>query len=286
MNEPLGEAVQAKAAWVIGAGYLGAALHELLIAEGWASWRVDSDPSRGDFVLDAADAAALASCGLPRPDAVFLCMSTGGGDTAAYGRLYVQAARAAVSCCPGARIVFCSSTSVYGVEDGALVNETAACHPLRENGCALLIAERIVRESGGIAARLSALYGPGRCRAVQGYVAGEDCLAGGWERWVNFIHRDDAAAGLLFVARDAPPGSVWNVSDSMPMQKGQLFSLMWESTKLPFPADKSCRALRRATNQRVNASALRVLGWAPAYPSFASALPEVLASLAGEEAQE
>lgn len=285
MNEPFVEALPARVAWVIGAGFLGAALHELLIAEGWASRRVDIDPSRADFALDAADMAALGSSTLPRPDVLFLCMSTNGGDAAAYERVYVRAARAAVSCCPGARVALCSSTSVYGVEDGAFVDETTACRPLREQGRALLEAERIVREAGGIAARLSALYGPGRCRVAQGYVAGEDCLSGDWDRWINFIHRDDAASALLFMAKNAPPGSVWNVSDAMPLQKGQLFSLLWESTQLPFPAKRSRRALRRATNQRVDASALRALGWTPAYPSFASALPEVLASLAGEEEQ-
>lgn len=286
MNDALVEPAPARVAWVVGAGFLGMALHELLVEEGWASWRVDNDPARADCVLDAADAAVLSSCGLPRPDAVFLCMSTRGGDAAAYGRLYVKAARAAVSCCPGARIVLCSSTSVYGVEDGSFVDETTACRPLREHGRVLLDAERVVREAGGLVARLSVLYGPGRCRAVQGYMAGEDCLAGDWDRWINFIHRDDAAAALLSMAGNAPSGAVWNVSDATPMQKGQLFSLMWESTGLPFPAGKSRRALRRATNQRVDASALSLLGWVPAYPSFASALPEVLASLVGEGVQE
>lgn len=286
MNDARVEELPLRAAWVVGAGFLGTALHELLVEEGWASWRIDSDPAKADCVLDAADAAAVAACGLPRPDAVFLCMSTRGGDASAYGQLYGQAARAAVSRCPEARIVFCSSTSVYGVEDGSFVDETTACRPFREHGRVLLEAECVVQEAGGIVARLSALYGPGRCRAAQGYMAGEDCLAGDWDRWINFIHRDDAAAALLCLAGNAPAGTVWNVSDATPMRKGQLFSLMWESTGLPFPAARSRRALRMATNQRVDASALRLLGWVPAYPSFASALHEVLASLAGEGVQE
>ncbi len=285
MSENPVEAAPARVAWILGAGYLGSALHGLLTAEGWAVWRVDRDPARADAGFDATDAQRWASCNLPRPDVLFFCLSTRGGDAAAYARLYPRVVRAAADRCPGARLVFCSSTSVYGIEDGSAVDESTPCRPLREHGLALLEAERAVRETGGIVVRLSALYGPGRCRAVRGYCLGEDCLSGDWDRWVNFIHRDDAAGALFVAAKDAPPGSIWNASDAMPMRKGQLFSLLWESTGLPFPTQKSPRARRRATNQRVDAAALRSLGWTPTYPTFASALSEVLASFAGDDGE-
>lgn len=277
------EPVPASAAWVVGAGYLGSALHELLVAGGWASWRIDLDPSRADARADATDPGQLAACGLPQPDVVFVAVSTAGGDAAHFASLYPEVCRAVATCCPQARLVLCSSTSVYGRVGGEVVTEETPCRPRREQGAILLEAERLVLERGGVVARLGALYGPGRCRAVQRYVQGEDCLGGDWDRWVNFIHRDDAASALVHLAQVAAPGSIYNVSDATPMQKGQFFSLMWESTGLPFPMRASVRAGKAgATSQRVDTSALRATGWAGAYPSLASALAELLAAFAGE----
>lgn len=269
-------------AWVVGAGYLGSALHELLAAEGWAAWRIDVDSDRADAVADAADPVQLASCGLPAPRVVFIAVSTAGGDAARFAALYPRVCRAVAACCPQARLVFCSSASVYGGVEGEEVTEETPCRPLRKQGAILLEAEQTVLARGGVVARLSALYGPGRCRAVTRYLQGEDCLSGGFDRWVNFIHRDDAASALIHLAQHAEPGRIYNVSDATPMRKGQLFSLLWESTGRPFPERTSARAARGgATDQRVATSALCATGWVAAYPSLASSLAELLESCEG-----
>ncbi len=267
-------------AWVVGAGYLGSRLHELLLGGGWDSRRVDLEPSRADVRADAAEASALRRAGLPRPDCVFSCVSTAGGGADAYERLYVGVAASLRVCCCGARVVFCSSSSVYGASDASWVTEESPCRPSTRRGAVLLKAEEEVRRAGGVVARLCALYGPKRSCAVLRYLRGGDILAGDDDRWINHIHRDDAAAALLHLALTAPPGSTWNVADGSPMQKGQMLSLLLESTGLPLPSGGARPYRRGVSNQRVSSEKLRASGWLPVYPRFACALEEVLRSFA------
>lgn len=266
-------------AWVAGSGYLGSCLHELLIAEGWDALRLDICPERADACVDTTDCDVLRRADLPTPQVIFCCVSATGGNMEDYRRVYGGTVKAMTELCPKARLVFCSSASVYGVTDASLVTEETPPILRSERTRMLYEVENEVRRNGGVVARLSALYGPGRAYAVQRYLAGEDILAGDDDRRINYVHRDDAASALLHLAQYAPDGSVWNVSDGTPMQKGQLLSLLWETTGLPFPKGAH-RAYREfASNQRVSADKLRSHGWLPAFPCVASALKEVLESM-------
>lgn len=266
-------------AWVAGAGYLGSCLHERLLAEGWDSLRLDIHPERADVCVDTTDFDALRRADLPMPQAIFCCVSASGGSFDDYCRVYGGTVKAMIRHCSKARLVFCSSSSVYGTADASPVTEETPPVLRTRRAEMLYEVENEVRRVGGVAARLSALYGPGRSCVVQRYLAGEDVLAGDDDRWINYIHRDDAASALILLATDAPDGSVWNVSDGTPMQKGQLLSLLWETTGLPIPKE-TVRAYRDGvSDRRIFAEKLRRLGWLPAYPCFASALKEVLESM-------
>lgn len=277
------EQVAIPLAWVAGAGYLGSCLYEQLIANGWDALRLDIRPERADACVDTADFDALRRAGLPEPQVIFCCVSATGGTDDDYRHVYSGTVDAMQKICPKVRLVFCSSASVYGVTDASLVTEETQPTLRSVRTQMLYEAECQVRCAGGVAARLSALYGSGRSYAVQRYLAGEDVLAGDDDRWINYIHREDAAAALILLAEQAPDGSVWNVSDGTPMQKGQLLSLLWETTGLPLPRGEA-RAYREfATDQRIFPDKLRRLGWLPAYPCFAAALKEVLEAMLPDE---
>ena len=74
------------------------------------------------------------------------------------------------------RIIYISSTGVYGQTDGDWVTEESPCSPTREGGQASLAAEEVLRAhplgARSIVLRLAGIYGPGRipCR--------DDLLAG------------------------------------------------------------------------------------------------------------
>ena len=46
-------------------------------------------------------------------------------------------------------------------------------------------------------------------------------------RWLNYIHRDDAAAALhLLCTLREPPAGIYNLTDRTPMQMGEIYSYL------------------------------------------------------------
>ena len=74
------------------------------------------------------------------------------------------------------RIIFISSTGVYGQDDGSWVDEDSPCRPTHDSGRALLAAEEVLHDhplgSRGIVLRLAGIYGPGRLPRRRRFVAG------------------------------------------------------------------------------------------------------------------
>jgi nucleoside-diphosphate-sugar epimerase len=89
------------------------------------------------------------------------------------------------------RVIYVSSTGVYGDVTGADVNEDSPCRPTREGGRACLAAEERLARSPfadrAIILRLAGLYGPGRIPRAADLLAGRpiDASRGGW---LNLIH--------------------------------------------------------------------------------------------------
>ena len=146
------------------------------------------------------------------PQVIYSCTATHGGDVAAYWSCYAEVAKQLVQQAPLARLVFCSTCSVYEERGGAIVTETNACPGTQEKMRAVLSAEQVVLEAGGVVARLAALYGPSRCEIVRRYVQAGEQLPGGPERWVNYVHVADAARALILLAQRGIEGQVYNVS--------------------------------------------------------------------------
>ena len=70
------------------------------------------------------------------------------------------------------QVLITGSTSVYAQIDGLWVDETSETKPDRETGRILLEAEGIALDAGGLVARLSGLYGPGRSVIMRKFLSG------------------------------------------------------------------------------------------------------------------
>ncbi len=217
-------------------------------------------------------------------DLVIHAASTRGGDVAAYRRVYLEGARHLRECFAKATFIFVSSTSVYAQRDGAWVTEESEAQPEHETGKVLREAEQFVMEEGGIIARLAGLYGPGRSALLRRVLEGEAVVDLGRDRFVNQIHRDDAAHALFSLANapDGKRGQVFNVADDRPLLLSECYQ--WLSHELMRPlSGAEAPALPRKrgnSNKRINNSKLRESGWRPEYPSFVdgmvkSVLPEM-----------
>jgi len=284
---------------LVGHGYLGEALASLLVSRGSGVVAVARNPVAGQAVgypvlaadLGEADSvAALAAASGETPSAIVHCASSGRGGPEAYRRVFVDGMRHLRRHFPGVPVFFTSSTSVYGQTDGSLVDEGSPAEPDRETSRFLLKAESLARESGGAALRLAGIYGPGRSIYLRRLFDGSATIeSGATSRFLNQIHRDDAAAAaahLLALPREATAGRVFNVvDDEFPTQR-ELYERLCARFGLPLPPEAlpDLDRKRAWTNKRVSNAALRATGWSPRFPSFFDAVehdPELVPSLRG-----
>lgn len=169
------------------------------------------------------------------------------------------------------RIIFVSSSSVYGQQHGEWIDETSATAPGGFSGEIMLEAEQVALNSGLPASvvRLTGIYGPGRSdlsnRVRQGYsVASEPPL------YANRIHADDAAgllAHLLLAdAKGVALEDYYIGVDDEPAPLAEVVEWMRELLNVSQWAENS--SLRRTGSKRCSNARARATGWVPQYPSY------------------
>jgi nucleoside-diphosphate-sugar epimerase len=188
---------------------------------------------------------------MPSADFIVHCAASGRGGAEAYQHVYVDGCRNLTERFPGVPLLFTSSTSVYAQTDGSVVTEESPAIPERETGRLLLEAENITIAAGGIVARLSGIYGPGRSVILKKFLSGEAVIEEDGRRFLNQIHRDDAARAVLHLATTRATG-VFNVSDSTPLS--QLAVLSGAERKF-FPSAATFRPARSEPQARLDAQA-------------------------------
>jgi nucleoside-diphosphate-sugar epimerase len=138
------------------------------------------------------------------------------------------------------RLIYISTTGVYGDCGGALVSEVNPCAPATDRARRRVDAERMLRRFGiRGGTRVSILRAPGIYAAERLPVArlqrGEPVLRADEDVYTNHIHADDLArlAGLaLFRGR---PGRLYNAVDDSAMKMGDYFDFAADRLGLPRP---------------------------------------------------
>ena len=164
--------------------------------------------------------------------------------------------------------VFTGSTSVYPQNDGSAVTEESRTGGT-PTGDVLLEAERLALEAGGAVVRLGGIYGPGRTRFIEAARTGAP-TSGDPDGFINFIHRDDAAAALHHAGR-LSLGGIWNAVDDHPVRRAELAEAIRNGSPLPDVAAVCDRRIP-VTGKRVANTKLRATGWTPRYPTVIDAL--------------
>src|SRR5207237_624948 len=129
-------------------------------------------------------------------DSVIHCASTRGGDADSYRRVYLNGVANLLRRFNGSRILFTSSTSVYAQTKGEVVTEESDAAPTHETGKILRAAEDLVLAQRGLIIRLGGIYGPGRSALLRKFLNSDAALDSENDRFVNQIHRDDAASAI------------------------------------------------------------------------------------------
>lgn len=271
---------------IAGCGYLGEATARFFQCSGWQVAGLTASESTAAALVgrgvpamacDFTDAEALAQIygSLPSPAFWIHCASTKGGDAEAYRRVYLGGLRSLLKCFPGCPGIFVSSTSVYSQIDGEEVDELSPADPHRETGRVLLECEDLALESGSGAVRLAGLYGPGRSVLLRKFLDGSARIEGDGARWINQIHRCDAARALFHLMESGRfGGGLFNVTDNTPLRQIDIYNTLARLLQKPVPptAPPDPNRKRGLTSKRVLNHSLRSTGWAPEFPDFFSAL--------------
>lgn len=218
---------------VVGCGYLGTR-----IARAWRDagdevyattrgGRSAALSGQGFQPLTLDVTAGPLSGALPEVDTVLFAVGRSRHSDVTMFDIHVAGLSAVLDALPAAtpRVIYVSTTGVYGQDDGEWVDETSVADPLREGGRACLAGERLLqghaRGRDAVVLRLAGLYGAGRVPRVNDVRHGRS-ISGSPDAYLNLIHVDDAALAVV-AASALPAGSsqTYVVSDSHPPTRGE-----------------------------------------------------------------
>ncbi|WP_426998439.1 NAD-dependent epimerase/dehydratase family protein [Pseudarthrobacter sp. N5] len=200
------------------------------------------------------------------------------------------------------RVLFVSSTAVYGDAGGGWVDESTTAAPGGFSGRILREAEELLfqRLSGTSAVpvvlRLGGIYGPGRTRLID-QVRGGSAVIPAEPRYTNRIHRDDAAAAIVrLCTMAAQPASVYIGVDNDPAELAEVLRFLATEVGVAAPGleavgpgavglgtpPSGVTAVKgageaRGGNKRCSNALLRGTGFEFAFPSFREGYRAILA---------
>ena len=280
---------------IIGCGYVGRVLGSILLAGGHEvtgvarSDRSLSSIRRRGITPQQGDVTAPETIdALPDADWVIVAVSSGGGDASAAHTVFQEGLLTVIDSFadrvdPPDRIIYTSSSSVYGDRDGGWVDETDTPDPPTSKTMVLARAEEIAVEQSaasgidGTVCRFAGLYGPHRYR-LDRYL-GETVTTG----YLNLVHRVDAAGAIAHLLRAGRGrGEVINIVDDAPTDRHRLAVTLAQMAghrppdrrllgdRLAEPSLSEAARQRLAAQKRVSNAKLRSLGYRLRYPTFRS----------------
>ncbi len=274
---------------ILGCGYVGVELGRQLTARGHEVCGVRRSEEGCEAIegagfeavrADLTDSEELSR--VPDADALVFAASSGGRGADEAREIYVDGLRTVIKHFSGRadapdRLVYTSSTGVYGDHEGDWVDEGTRVEPTTEKTRVLREAEEIALDSpiSGTVVRFSGLYGPDRYR-LERYLEGPVT-----EGYLNMLHRDDAAGVIRYLlAEDLARGEVVLAVDNEPVDKWVFADWLAEQCGLDEPLketkderlsdpDLSEAARRRLeTSKRCSNEKLRELGYDFSFPTY------------------
>lgn len=274
---------------IVGCGDVGGRLAQQMLACNWQvsglRRSVEQLPAGvTGIAADLFDAQVPASWPLAAPDYLVYCAAASQHDEAGYRAAYVDGLRHVLSWLAERgqkprRLLFVSSSGVYGQQDGEWIDESSAAESKNYTGSIMLEAEQLALASGMPASivRLTGIYGPGRewllSQVRQGYRVTEEPPL-----YANRIHADDAAGLLAFLIKADAQGQVLEDCyigvDDAPAPLAEVVA--WLRQYMGVTEWSEQDRVRRTGSKRCSNARARALGWAPQYPSFKEGYAAIL----------
>jgi nucleoside-diphosphate-sugar epimerase len=230
---------------IVGCGYVGQRLARQLRAEGRAVTglvrgaesaaalrTLDVTPLQVDMDA-AADLPALPSAGA---ELYYFAPPPAEGDTDPRLRRVLAALAGALP----KRIVYISTSGVYGDCAGAWVAETHPLNPTTPRARRRADAEAALHEWSAatgvpvVILRVPGIYGPGKL-PLERLRKGLPLLREEDSPYTNRIHVDDLITACRAAMQRGQPGEAYNVSDGQPSNMTDYFNRIADATGLPYP---------------------------------------------------
>lgn len=278
---------------IVGCGYLGSRVarrwreagHEVFVVtrDDEHARRFAQDGYR-PIVADVLRPASLV--GLPDAETVLYAVGYDRAAGVSIQQVFAAGLQSLLDALPGepAKIIYISSTGVYGQSRGETVDEESATKPKREGGRACLAAERVLAThrlgSRALVLRMAGLYGPGRI-PLAGEIRSGRPIAAPADGYLNLIHLHDAASTVVAADQRAVPPRTYVVSDGHPVERRRYYEELARLLGAPSPSFAppvdSAANLRAASDKRVaNARMLGELGVQLAFPSYREGLAAIV----------
>jgi nucleoside-diphosphate-sugar epimerase len=272
---------------IAGCGDVGGALARLLLP-GHQVWGLRRDAARlpPGVMPIAGDLTRVGALALPEVDQVVYCAAANRADEQAYRAVYIEGLRGLIDRLrrqvqPLRRLVFCSSTSVYGQNDGDWVDHASPAEPNSYPGRIMLEAERLLLESQlpGTVLRLAGIYGPGRDRLLEAARSGPPTVDQ-TAVFGNRIHRDDCAGMLAHILGLERPAPCYLGVDDAPAPMAEVIAHLrglMDAAAIPLAWSDRANWPQRGGNKRCSNRLIRESGYRLLFPDYRSGYAELLA---------
>ena len=195
----------------------------------------------------------------------------------------------------GRRVIYGSTTGVYGDCGGRWIDETEPPAPLHDRGRRRLDAEQALREASvdAVILRIPGIYGPGRW-PLERLRAGTPVIRADQSPPSNRIHADDLAAVAVLAAERGVTGRVYHVGDGQPSSMTDYFQQVAAHFGLPPPPEIDYETARSQFTpmqwsfiegaKRLSVARARAeLGFEPSYPNLQAGLQADRPGFPGDE---
>jgi nucleoside-diphosphate-sugar epimerase len=269
------EICESRTKLIIGCGYLGQRVAAEWLAQGHSVSALTRSEEHADrfrsqgiepIIGDVTDVDSLSQ--LPEAETVLYSVGFDRESGKSLREIYVAGLENVLKQIASrfGRLIFISSTSVYGQSEAEWVDENSPTKPARDNGRTCLEAERLVwknspqqlpsSSSTTNVLRLAGIYGPGRLLRRLDEVKSGEPIAGNPAAWLNLIHVEDAVGAILACEKRGQPGETYLVCDDKPITRLEYYQTLAELVSAEAPKfmddDESQNLNKRCSNRKLH----------------------------------
>jgi nucleoside-diphosphate-sugar epimerase len=282
---------------IIGCGYVGRRLAARWQQQGHEVFATTRKPER------AAEFAALGwnpiicdilnpLAELPAVDVAVIAVGFDRRSGRTMREVYVDGLRQVLPAIPGGcKLIYISSTSVYGQTNGEWVDENSETIQLESSGQVVWEAEAVLRglRPDGIILRFAGIYGPNRLLREQALWQGKP-IAARPDRWLNVIQVDDGVRAIEAAETKGKTGDIYNVADNEPVHRTDFFNHLAEQLGAPAPRFEPVPEAKgpshEITNRRISNRRMREeLEVELKYPNYREGISASASMLAGDRSE-